>query len=44
MRAGRRHQRRLVDALIVELGIDRRLAGEHHQRQAGTHRGRKRGH
>ena len=43
-RAGRRHQRRLIDRLVVELGVDRRLAGEHHQRQAGAHRGRQRGH
>jgi hypothetical protein len=44
MRAGRRHQRYLVDVLVVELGIDRRLAGEHHHRQAGAHRGRQRRH
>ena len=43
-RAGRRHQRRLVDRLVVELGVDRRLAGEHHHRQAGAHRGRQRRH
>ena len=44
MRAGRRHQRRLVDRLVVELGVDRRLAGEHHHRQAGANRGRQRRH
>ncbi len=44
MRAGRRHQRRLVDILIVELGADRRFAREHHQRQAGANRSRKRRH
>ena len=44
MRPGRRHQRRLVDGLIVELGVDRRLAGEHHHRQAGANRGRQRRH
>jgi len=27
------HYRAGVVALIVELGVDRRLAGEHHQRQ-----------
>ena len=43
-RPGRRHQRRLIDRLIVELGVDRRLAGEHHQRQAGANRGRQRRH
>ena len=43
-RPGRRHQRRLVDGLVVELGVDRRLAGEHHQRQAGANRGRQRRH
>ena len=43
-RPGRRHQRRLVDGLIVELGVDRRLAGEHHHRQAGASRGRQRRH
>jgi tripartite-type tricarboxylate transporter receptor subunit TctC len=36
MRPGRRHQGRLVDVLIVEFGVDRRLAGEHHHRQAGA--------
>ena len=44
MRAGCRHQRRLVDGLVVEPGVDRRLAGEHHHRQAAAHRGRQRGH
>ena len=44
MRPGRRHQRRLVDVLVVELGVDRRLAGEHHHRQAGANRGRQRRH
>ena len=44
MRPGRRHQRRLVDVLIVEFGVDRRLAGEHHHRQAGANRGRQRRH
>ena len=43
-RAGRRHQGRLVDGLVVELGVDRRLAGEHHHRQAGANRGRQRRH
>ena len=43
-RAGRRHERRLIDGLVVELGVDRRLAGEHHHRQAGAHRGRQRRH
>ena len=41
---GRRHQRRLVDVLVVELGVDRRLAGKHHHRQAGANRGRQRRH
>ena len=40
MRPGRRHQGRLVDVLIVEFGVDRRLAGEHHHRQAAANRGR----
>ncbi len=44
MRPSRRHQRRLVDVLIVELGIDRRLASEHHHRQARANRSRKRRH
>ena len=44
MRPGRRHQGRLVDVLVVELGVDRRLAGEHHHRQAGANRGRQRRH
>ena len=44
MRSGRRHQRRLVDVLIVEFGVDRRLAGEHHHRQAAADRGRQRRH
>jgi hypothetical protein len=35
-RPGRRHQGRLVDVLIVEFGVDRRLAGEHHHRQAAA--------
>jgi hypothetical protein len=43
-RPGRRHQGRLVDVLIVEFGVDRRLAGEHHHRQAGANRGRQRRH
>ena len=43
-RAGRRDERRLVDRLVVELGVDRRLAGEHHQRQARAHRGGQRRH
>ena len=43
-RPGRRHQRRLVDVLVVELGVDRRLAGKHHHRQAGANRGRQRRH
>ena len=43
-RAGRSHQRRLIDRLVVELGVDRRLAGEHHHRQAGANRGRQRRH
>jgi hypothetical protein len=44
MRPGRRHQGRLVDVLIVELGVDGSLAGEHHHRQAGANRGRQRRH
>ena len=44
MRPGRRHQGRLVDVLVVELGVDRQLAGEHHHRQAGANRGRQRRH
>ena len=44
MRPGRRHQRRLVDRLVVVLGVDRRLAGKHHHRQAGADRGRQRRH
>jgi hypothetical protein len=44
MRPGRRHQGRLVDVLVVELGVDRRLAGEHHHRQASANRGRQRRH
>ena len=44
MRPGRRHQRRLIDRLVVEFGVDRRLAGEHHHRQAGANRGRQRRH
>ena len=43
-RPGRRHQRRLVDVLVVEFCVDRRLAGEHHHRQAGANRGRQRRH
>ena len=37
-------QRRLVDVLIVEFGVDRRLAGKYHHRQAGANRGRERRH
>ena len=44
LRPGCGHQRRLVDRLVVELGVDRRLAGEHHHRQAGANRGRQRRH
>ncbi len=44
MRPGRRHERRLIDRLVVVFGVDRRLAGEHHHRQAGAHRGRQRRH
>jgi len=43
-RASRRHQRRLVDGLVVELGVDGRFAGKHHQGQAGADGGRQRGH
>jgi hypothetical protein len=32
------HQRRLVDVLVVELGINRRLSGKYHHWQAGAHR------
>ena len=34
MRAGGGGERRLVDRLVVPLGVDRRFAGEHHQRDA----------
>ncbi len=44
VRPGRRHQRRLIDRLIVVFGVDRQLAGEHHHRQAGANRGRQRRH
>jgi hypothetical protein len=34
---GGRHQRCLVDVLVVELRIDRRLSGKYHHRQLGAH-------
>ena len=43
MRSGRMHDRGLIDRLIVELGVDRRLAREYHQRHICPHRGRERG-
>ena len=35
-------ERRLVDLLVVPAAFQRRFAGEHHQRQMGTHRRRER--
>ena len=44
MRAGRHHERRLLDRLIVPAGVDRRLAGKDDQRDARPRRHRQRGH
>ena len=41
--AGRPDERRLLDALVVPGGAERRLAGENDQRQAGPDRRRQRG-
>ena len=43
MRAGGGDQRRLVDRLVVPLGIDRAFAGEHDERHARARRGREDG-
>ena len=44
MRPGGCYQRRLVDVLVVELGIDRRLSDKYHHWQAGAHRSGQRRH